>query len=342
MRIRSISLALPVLVAAAAVSCRKPPGEPVFVITPESYFLPADTSVAVTPETLAVIQPETLAIQPETLAVDTGPPVPDVHLLAFEVRGSLYASLEAVGCEAPDVVAAHLVRCLWWRMDPWRDMCAGDSIIVLYADSSQGLENRTVALRYIPIPGSAVGAFSIYLFRKTGDNFPSYYYGDGTEVAELLNILPLSTFEEITGIYGEPRGDHTHSGMDFKAPEGTPVRTARGGQVERVDWNYEYNGHCVEIDMGSGYSEIFLHLSTIAPGIAPGASLAAGALVGEVGNTGRSYAAHLHYQINDENGYPIDPLLFYGSHRRSLDGGDLSAFRAFRDGCEEMMRGGGA
>jgi murein DD-endopeptidase len=337
--IRSRFLALLVLAAAAAASCRKPPGEPVFVITSESYTQGSDTLASPPPETLALVPPETLSLPPETLSAGA-PRIPDVQILALSISGSLYSSLEALGCQTPDVIAAHLVRCLWWRMNPWRDICAGDSIIVLYADSMQGMENRTVALRYIPVPGSSVDPFSVYVFKRTGDNFPSHYYGDGTEVAELLNTLPVSTFEEITGIYGEPRGDHTHSGIDFKAPEGTPVRTARGGVVVRTDWNYSYNGHCVEIDMGGGYAEIFLHLNSIATGVSSGASLSAGALVGEVGNTGRSYSAHLHYQINDENDYPIDPLLFFATHHRSLEGADLASFRVFRDRCDGMMNEG--
>jgi hypothetical protein len=337
---RLIKLVFLGIVAASVSSCRKPPGEPVFVITPESYTQRSDSTVGTGPETLSVIAPETLSLPPESLIADTVPQIPDVSLMAFSIRGSLYESIEAGGYPDPDVIAAHLVRCMWWRMNPWRDACAGDSLVALYAESSQGIENRTVALRYIPVGGSSVEPFSVYLFRRTGDNFPSYYYGDGTEVAELLNTLPVSTFEEITGIYGEPRSDHSHGGIDFKAPEGTPVRTARGGVVSRTDWNYEYNGHCVEIEMGSGYSEVFLHLSSIASGVSPGATLQAGALVGQVGSTGRSYSAHLHYQINDENDYPIDPLLFFGSHRRSLEGADLTEFRAFRDRCDEMMNKG--
>jgi len=335
---------LVLLLTAVVSSCRKPPGEPVFVITPGVPPSPAGLESTASPsETIAVEQPETLQLPPAVTPSDTAtaPAVPGVRVISLSIHGSLYASLEAHGCDRPDVISAHLVRCLWWRMNPWRDICAGDSLVFLYADSSEGIENQTVALHYIPVSGSAVQPFSVYLFRKTGDNYPSYFYSDGTEIAELLNTMPISTFEEITGVYSEPRGDHVHGGIDFKAPEGTPVRTARGGVVSRTDWNFDNNGHCVEIAMGGGYSEIFLHLSSIAPGVAPGASIAAGAPVGAVGSTGHSYAPHLHYQINDENGYPIDPVLFFGTHQRVLDGADLTAFRAFRDRCDGMMSAGG-
>lgn len=335
-------LLLPAMLSVSAVcGCRRQPGEPVFVI---GGSRPADTCAVVTaPETLHVAIPDTISL--DTLPADTVESVPpdlaDVRLTAFEVRGSLYESLSrALPDDAPDVLAAHLVRCLWWDIDPWNDMCAGDSLIVLFGDGSRGIENRTVAVRYVPVSGSASSGFSVYLFLRAGDNYPSYWHADGSEAALMLNTMPISTFEEITGIYGEPRGDHQHAGQDFKAPEGTPVRTARGGTVARLDWNTSYNGRCIEIEMGGGYSEIFLHLSTISAGVVPGAFLAAGTVVGAVGNTGRSYSAHLHYQINDESDRPIDPRLFFGTHRRQLEGADLQAFRAFCGRCDAMMSGG--
>ncbi len=338
-RIRFQRLFLPVLVLSLVV-CRRQPGEPVFVITSDSYSVRGDSAAVIAPETIAVMIPDTLAT-PDTVSADTLESVlPGATVYAFRIHGSLYSSAEAAGVEDPDVFSAHVVRCLWWRLDPWTDICAGDSICVLYADSQGEIENRTIALYFSPAGGQPSGSFGVYQFRKSGDHYPSYFYSDGTEIAELLNTLPVSTFEEITGIYGEPRGDHEHAGIDFKAPEGTPVRTARGGSVVRTNWNSAYNGNCLEISMGGGYGEIFLHLRELAPQVSVGAQLQAGAVIGSVGNTGRSYSAHLHYQINDENGYPIDPILFFGTSHRSLDGADLRGFRAFVDLCNRAMAGG--
>lgn len=259
------------------------------------------------------------------------------RVLAVEIRGSLYETLqEACAGQEPDVLGAHLTRCLWWDIDPWRGICAGDSIIAVYRDEGFGMENRTVALRYTPVDGSSNDAFAVYQFRRTGDNYPSYWRADGTEAVRLLDVMPVSTFEEITGVFGEPRGGHTHGGLDFKAPEGTQVRTPHGGSVVRMDWNTEYNGHCVELDIGGGYSEIYLHLQGIAPELSNGSSAARGSVIGWVGSTGRSYSAHLHFQINDENDYPIDPLIFSGSHTRTLPQADLESFAQFRAACDSL------
>ncbi|MEN8209046.1 MAG: M23 family metallopeptidase, partial [Candidatus Fermentibacteria bacterium] len=251
-------------------------------------------------------------------------------------NGSIYGSLRDRITE-PDILAAHIVRCMWWDSDPWNGMNAGDSLYVLIGET--GRENRVIALKYVPKEGTSDRAFSVYNFRMTGDNYPSHYYSDGTEVMKLLDYMPISTFEEMTGPCGEPRGDHHHAGVDFKAPAGTPVRTCRGGSVTRVNWNQDYNGFCVEIAIGSGYSEIFLHLQGIAEGIRAGTIVEKGVTIGYVGNTGvTSTASHIHYQINDENGNPIDPYLFYSSHRRSLSPEDMMEFRPFRDRCDAWLR----
>ena len=256
---------------------------------------PADSIVAFPTDSLIPALPDTEAMLEEpALGFDT-------ELLSLELHGSLYSTLASATGEGSDVLGAHCARAMWWDLDPWNDLIAGDSLYILCCvdEEGTGRENRIVALRYVPVEGSANHAFSVYLFLKQGDNYPSFFYRDGGEVTPLLSSMPLSTFEEVTGIYGEPRGTHTHHGVDFKAPTGTPVRTVRGGTVVDLDWNTEYNGHCVKLDIGGGYREIFIHLDQVDPALFTGSSVAAGGVVGTVGNTGRSMSPHLHYQIDD-------------------------------------------
>lgn len=333
----------------ALAGCKRPSGEPDLILRADDIAGGQGASAADSAGCLPTgsFPPED-SLPRDTMPVDTLPelradPLPGARCVRLELHGSLYGSLaEIMPGEDTDILGAHAVRCMWWDVDPWRGLSAGDSLVILFGEGDMGLENRTIALRYVPVAGSSNRAFSVYLFRKTGDSFPSYFYRDGVEAVKLLDVMPLTTFEEVTGIYGEPRGSHDHAGIDFKAPEGTPVRTAHGGVVSRTDWNTEYNGHCVEIRMGAGYSELFLHLRDIAPAVVPGALIPAGATIGTVGNTGRSFSAHLHYQINDECERPIDPGLFFGTHRRSLDARDMAAFQEFASLCDSLMLSRGA
>lgn len=310
-----------------------------------SSVSPDQMIAAVTDTTIDTISaPDSLITLPDSLLPDTLeiPRIDSIvqeyqwSRLAIEINGSIYASLQGE-VENPDIFGAHIVRCMWWDTDPWRGMNAGDSLYVLYGVT--GRENQIAALRYVPREGTSNNPLSVYSFQMTGDNWASHYYADGIEVMRFLNYMPITTFEEMTGPYGEPRGNHSHAGVDYKAPAGTPVRTCRGGTVTRTNWNFDYNGYCVEISLGVGYSEIFLHLSAIADGVTRGLTLQKGDTIGYVGTTGRtSTSPHLHYQINDENGNPIDPYLFYSSHRRNLPLSDMDAFLEFRNRCDEQMQ----
>ena len=304
-------------------------------------LLPADTVVFsgldTLPETDSVVTlvPD-IPVSDSILPIELDSTECPWERIALQINGSIYASLRDRVTES-DILGAHIVRCMWWDSDPWNGMNAGDSLYVLIGET--GRENQVIALRYVPREGTSNTPFSVYSFRMTGDNYPSHYYSDGVEVMKLLNYMPITTFEEMTGPCGEPRGNHVHAGVDYKAPEGTPVRTCRGGSVTRVNWNQDYNGYCVEIGIGSGYSEIFLHLHGVADGIREGSIVEKGVIVGYVGNTGiTSTASHIHYQINDENGNPIDPYLFYSSHRRRLSPADMDAFSSFRDRCDIWLR----
>jgi len=342
---------IPVL---SMVSCRRETEEGEIVIRAEDFatensFFIEDTlsQQTVSPDSADSVEVlsesiDSLVAAPDTLAADSSFTTGSDSVscpwrrIAFEISGSIYASLRDK-VDNPDILGAHIVRCMWWNTDPWRGMSAGDSLYVLIGET--GRENQVIALRYVPREGTSNGSFSVYNFKMTGDNYPSHYYSDGTEVMKLLNYMPINTFEEMTGPYGEPRGNHTHTGVDFKAPEGTPARTCRGGTVTRLNWNYDYNGNCVEIEIGGGYREIFLHLHEIAAGIHEGTVLAKGDIIGYVGSTGvTSTASHIHYQINDENGNSIDPYLFYSSHRRSLPQEDMPDFIEFRDSCDRWLK----
>lgn len=332
------------------ISCGGEPEEGEIVIRVEDIFpddeylaadtlFPADTVVFSDPDTL--FSPDSVVtLIPDFPASDTTTAVePDEcpwERIALQINGSIYASLSDK-VDEPDILGAHIVRCMWWDSDPWNGMNAGDSLYVLTGET--GRENQVIALRYVPREGTSNSSFSVYSFRMTGDNYPSHYYSDGTEVMKLLNYMPITTFEEMTGPCGEPRGNHRHTGVDYKAPEGTPIRTCRGGSVTRLNWNHDYNGNCIEIAIGSGYSEIFLHMQGIAEGIREGVILEKGDIIGYVGSTGvTSTAPHIHYQINDENGNPIDPYLFYSSYRRHLPLEDMTAFNTFRDSCDLWLK----
>lgn len=94
-----------------------------------------------------------------------------------------------------------------------------------------------------------------------------------------------------------------HAGLDIPKPAGTPVYAPGDGIV---DFAGESNGsgRAIVLNHGQGIITQYAHLSKIR--IAKGVNVRKGQHIGDVGNTGRSTSAHLHYEVRVD-GVPIDP-----------------------------------
>ena len=100
-----------------------------------------------------------------------------------------------------------------------------------------------------------------------------------------------------------------HTGLDFPAPAGTPIRAATGGVVASTDWHAEY-GNLLVIDHGNGLTTRYAQKSRIL--VKPGDLVRRGQTVAEVGSTGRSTGPHLHFEVMVD-GVPQNPSRFLAS-----------------------------
>jgi murein DD-endopeptidase MepM/ murein hydrolase activator NlpD len=107
-----------------------------------------------------------------------------------------------------------------------------------------------------------------------------------------------------------------HSGLDFRAATGDPVRATANGKVVNAGWSGGY-GRMVEIDHGNGLSTRYGHLSAI--NVKVGEHIAIGQVIGEVGSTGRSTGPHLHYETRID-GDAVDPQKFLRAGVRLTQG----------------------
>lgn len=97
-----------------------------------------------------------------------------------------------------------------------------------------------------------------------------------------------------------------HTGLDFRAATGDPVRVTANGRVVSAGWSGGY-GRMIEVDHGNGLSTRYGHLSEI--NVKVGEIVKIGQVVGLVGSTGRSTGPHLHYETRIE-GEAVDPQKF--------------------------------
>jgi murein DD-endopeptidase MepM/ murein hydrolase activator NlpD len=97
-----------------------------------------------------------------------------------------------------------------------------------------------------------------------------------------------------------------HTGLDFRAATGDPVRVTANGKVVSAAWAGGY-GRMVEVDHGNGLSTRYGHLSEI--DVKVGDVVKIGQVIGLVGSTGRSTGPHLHYETRID-GEAVDPQKF--------------------------------
>ena len=109
----------------------------------------------------------------------------------------------------------------------------------------------------------------------------------------------------LTSRFGMRHG-RMHDGIDIAMPVGTPVRAALEGVVLLADVMSVY-GNVVVVGHGRSLATVYAHLQTIE--VAADARVEKGSPIGAVGVTGRSFGAHLHFEVRFD-GTPVDPLVF--------------------------------
>lgn len=267
-----------------------------------------------------------------------------VKAFSVAIKSSLSQSLcrslsREEDCE---VLTAYVSRLLNWKMDTYSDLRNGDRVSFLAEEADAKADRNTIlAVRF---SGEKNKNYEAFFFQGLTWKYGSYFLADGTEIFPRFrdNEAPIKGFSEITSWVGDFRaGTGGHSGVDFKAPVGTPVYAPFPGKVTRVNWRFKHNGDCIEIDHPQiGIKSLYLHLNKVL--VKPGNSVKKGQKIGEAGNTGRSFAPHLHYELRDRNNKKkfIDPFRFKhhsASHKKILNE-EMGSFRAYVEKARELMK----
>lgn len=120
-----------------------------------------------------------------------------------------------------------------------------------------------------------------------------------------LNRIASGFGMRIDPVYGTPK---MHKGLDFTAPQGTPIYATGDGRVKtasRMEGGY---GNHVVINHGYGYQTLYGHMVKIK--VRPGQQVKRGEVIGWVGSTGKSTGPHCHYEVSI-NGAEVNPVYFF-------------------------------
>ena len=251
-----------------------------------------------------------------------------LRLMDLELNKSFaYTFNEALGSEVGDLVSAFSSRIFMWQVDLRTDVRKSDRIRLIYRVL---VDDRIVDIRAASYHSRKHKQdFEAYWFKPAGHEYGSFYDEKGSEVPLSLENSPIKNYEQITSLL---KDRNRHNGIDFKAPIGTPITSPFDGRVTRVNWRSR-NGNCIEVRYTkSGLLARFLHLSKVADGVSASKSVKGGSVIAESGNTGRSTAPHLHYELaKPKNGRIVNPLEFHKTFRKKVPAESMPEFEQIRD-----------
>ena len=137
------------------------------------------------------------------------------------------------------------------------------------------------------------------------------------KLASLPAIQPVSNKQlsriasgygmRIDPVYGTPK---MHKGLDFTAPQGTPIYATGDGVIKVAANSGDGYGNHVEINHGYGYETLYGHMVRIK--VRGGQKIKRGEIIGWVGSTGKSTGPHCHYEVSI-NGANVNPVYFFSN-----------------------------
>ena len=226
--------------------------------------------------------------------------------VAVTIRSTVSEALQSAGHDQG--LVAKTADVLAWDVDFYQDARPGDSLKVLVERvEAEGRFLRHGEVLAAEYEGKVAGRKR--LFRYTDPSGETGYYDDAGTSARRGFLKAPVPYIHLTSRFGSRRHPllgyvRAHQGVDYGAPEGTPVWAVGDGVVTSAGWS----GGCglaVQIHHRNGLDSIYCHLSKVT--VAAGSRVGQKQVVGRVGSTGLSTAPHLHYAVRRGGSY-VNPL----------------------------------
>lgn len=291
------------------------PGHAVDVVStpggqPRRVVLSVDDGVRIEATFGELMEARTIAPNPEQLTLAG----------TARIETSIFAALDEAGM--PARFAVDLAQMLGGTVDFRRDLGGGETLRLMWREARVGedlvgrpelafaaLELRD-GLYEVTWPEDGTGRATIYL-----DGEMQRVFAQPVDGARLSSVFG----RRVHPVFGNVR---MHTGVDFAAAHGTPVRATAPGRVTFIGRRGGY-GRVVEIAHGSDIMTRYAHLSAVPATLSIGRRVAAGDTIGQVGATGTATGPNLHYEVRID-GQPTDPL----SDERLANAAELNVLEA--------------
>ncbi len=222
------------------------------------------------------------------------------------INSSLWNDMIAAGA-TPDLIV-NIADIYAWTVD-FFGLQKGDRFRILY--SERMCEGESIGIEKVSYAEFHRGETCLpAVYFDQGDGGNTYWNEKGESMRKAFLKAPLKftrissgySLHRLHPVHGTVRA---HTGVDYAAPTGTPVRSIGDGTVLSAGWGKGGAGNMVKIRHNSVYTTAYLHLSKMA--VKAGQRVSQGQVIGYVGMTGTATGPHLDFRVW-RNGSPINPL----------------------------------
>ena len=276
--------------------------------------------------------------------LEIAPLVAQVRLGSGTIHSSLFAATDEA--HMPDAVANQLAEIFSTDIDFRHELKRGDGFSVAYealtADGEPitwGATGRVLAAEFVN-NGRALQAL---WFRDPATGKAGYFGPDGKSKRRAFLGSPME-FSRVTSGFAmrfHPvlQEWRQHNGVDYGAPQGTPVRSVGDGTVSFAGWQNGY-GNVVQVQHGGERMTVYAHLSRI--DVTKGSRVEQGQRLGAVGATGWATGPHLHFEFR-VNGQQRDPIaVAKASESVALSASSQPLFAALARSSQAQLQAAGS
>jgi murein DD-endopeptidase MepM/ murein hydrolase activator NlpD len=260
----------------------------------------------------------------------------DNYRARAHIGSSLYGT--AKDNKIPDYIVSEFTRVFSYDVDFQNQIDASDDFELLFGKPLTGSSSKRKVLHYAQL--NYGGKTKKYFRFTAADGQTDYFDEFGRSASRALLKTPISGVK-ITSGFGMRRHpllrySKMHTGVDFGAPSGTPIRASGSGVVDLAGRHGAY-GNTIVLKHGEKYKSLYAHMSRLAAGVRKGKRVNQGQIIGYVGSTGRSTGPHLHYEVRINN-RPINPSAIKAAGGKQLAGKDLTNFRVLKNRVMAMVQ----
>ena len=232
----------------------------------------------------------------------------DLQVVSSTITSTLFDAIKLSGERSE--LAQRLSDIFAWDIDFLKHIQPGDQFRVLvekqYRDGKLSGYGKIHAA-FFNNNGKLFKAF----LHKNGNGVSRYYDEKGRPLQKAFLKAPLA-FSRISSKFTQKRLHpifkeyRPHPGVDYSAPEGTPIKAVGDGVITEIGFNRGM-GNAISIRHYNGYITEYNHMSKFARGVGKNKTVSQGTIIGYVGMTGYATGPHLDFRMK-KNGTLIDPL----------------------------------